>query len=722
MRIEKCLNGHFYDGEKYNKCPLCNEILAPLAIPERFQKLGDITFLDAESTSRVFKINGEQEYALKIVRCGSNESKYLNALYELSIMEKLNREAYTVHLCDYEVIDTENIRTIYMLEEYHRTLSDYLSNNTLYVLDLLRIVIEVCDALIYCKDSGVLHLDVQPKNIYIDDHSRILLGDFSHSLFISNLKSNHISRGTLAFMAPEVYQKGHCSERSDLYSLGLILFSLFNNKVLPFMDSDTEEVSIYKRLAGTPLPTISMESMELENEINRIIGRACAYDFKYRYESLADFKNDLCGLYELVVSKPEKNGLIYVPNEYSHKHSGATFFCARSLADSNTVVFDADAMATTAPLSDEDRSDVSLGFCDQGSTATPIAENPIAARRRVLAEALHAGDMLELESDKSISHPSKENENSVGEHIVVPNGKLAGGNVRRCRVCDNPIESNAYFCSYCGSKVEMVKPNVDIRKVEFSAIAPKQLTRGDYSIIYVIMYENTSRKIVDSLIREMEEPSQESRSGIHSINEGSSKRVVLSSSDITIDENEETGVWQGNHLSFSFSIFLPKHNKKRQLLFSASVFVNNVIACKLKFLVKCSAHLEQKIVVSRQKIFSAFVSYASQDRNRVAAIIQGMKKARPDLDVFFDVDSLRSGDDWEYALREEIERRDVLFLCWSHFARESKWVDAEWRYAFENKGIDGIEPVPIEPPDVCPPPEELRKKHFNDKLLYIINA
>lgn len=65
--------------------------------------------------------------------------------------------------------------------------------------------------------------------------------------------------------------------------------------------------------------------------------------------------------------------------------------------------------------------------------------------------------------------------------------------------------------------------------------------------------------------------------------------------------------------------------------------------------------------------------------------------------------------------------RDILFLCWSHFARQSKWVNAEWRYAFEKKGIDSIEPVPIESPAVCPP-EELRKKHFNDKLLYIINA
>ena len=58
-------------------------------------------------------------------------------------------------------------------------------------------------------------------------------------------------------------------------------------------------------------------------------------------------------------------------------------------------------------------------------------------------------------------------------------------------------------------------------------------------------------------------------------------------------------------------------------------------------------------------------------------------------------------------------------MCWSHNARESQWVDREWRYALTQKGIDGIEPIPLEPPDRCPPPQELNGKHFNDKLLYL---
>jgi len=86
--------------------------------------------------------------------------------------------------------------------------------------------------------------------------------------------------------------------------------------------------------------------------------------------------------------------------------------------------------------------------------------------------------------------------------------------------------------------------------------------------------------------------------------------------------------------------------------------------------------------------------------------------------VFFDVDSLRSGENWQRMRQAEIERRDVLFLCWSHSARDSEWVDREWRYALANKGLDFIEPVPIEPPSVCQLPRELSSKSFHERSLF----
>ena len=73
-------------------------------------------------------------------------------------------------------------------------------------------------------------------------------------------------------------------------------------------------------------------------------------------------------------------------------------------------------------------------------------------------------------------------------------------------------------------------------------------------------------------------------------------------------------------------------------------------------------------------------------------------------------------------MQVEIDERDVLYLCWSNNAMQSEWVDKEWRYAYATKGVECIEPIPLDPPEKCPPPIELQKKHFNDRLLYIIKA
>ena len=258
--------------------------------------------------------------------------------------------------------------------------------------------------------------------------------------------------------------------------------------------------------------------------------------------------------------------------------------------------------------------------------------------------------------------------------------------------------------------------------VEFSAIASKNVTKGDYTIIQVIMFDESSRNMVESIIQSADEPVTETRSGKHNVRSGSTVRVLLSSPDIVIEDNEETEIWQGGFLNFSFAVNIPEQYEKQQILFIASVYVNDIIVTKLKFIAKCSSDTKQRLVVQRDNILSAFISYASEDRKRVASIIQGMKKIRPDLDIFFDVENLRSGEDWAQALHQEIEKRDVLYLFWSHYAQKSKWVDAEWRYAFELKGSDGIEPVPLESPHSCPPPQELKHKHFNDKLLFVINS
>lgn len=267
--------------------------------------------------------------------------------------------------------------------------------------------------------------------------------------------------------------------------------------------------------------------------------------------------------------------------------------------------------------------------------------------------------------------------------------------------------------------LEKDSTNIDVSQVNFSAIAPKQIVKGEYAMIDMIVYEDMYRNVVDKIIESADNEMKEIIASAQEVGRDTNIRIRLSSPDIELDDCEETQRWKGRYLVFNFVVDVPSDYSKKQILFIATVYFNDLIATRLKFVASCTSLREQKMQLTREDILTAFISYASQDRSRVATIIQGMKKARPEMDIFFDVESLRCGEDWEKALRSEIERRDILFLCWSNYAKASEWVNKEWHYALENKGIESIEPIPLVSPVVCPPPEELKSKHFNDRsLLY----
>lgn len=287
-----------------------------------------------------------------------------------------------------------------------------------------------------------------------------------------------------------------------------------------------------------------------------------------------------------------------------------------------------------------------------------------------------------------------------------------------CPVCGSVVASGALFCSTCGTRVTPpAPPKVNVTQVQFSAVVPKRFVKGEYAMIDIAVYEELYRRVVESIIDNADGEVREVLGGFRDIEDRTEIRIRLFSPDLDLSDCEEAQTWRGKYLTFSFPVEIPEDYAKKQILFIANVYFNDLIATKLKFVANCSSGQEQRLRPERQDVLRAFISYASQDRSRVATIIQGMQKARPDMDIFFDVESLRSGQYWERALQEEIESRDVLFLCWSNFARDSAWVEKEWRYALRNKGLDAIEPIPLVSPAECPPPQELSAKSFNDRAL-----
>ena len=266
------------------------------------------------------------------------------------------------------------------------------------------------------------------------------------------------------------------------------------------------------------------------------------------------------------------------------------------------------------------------------------------------------------------------------------------------------------------SRTDTAAPPVPpMYKVQFSAVVPGPLLRGGDGVLHLFMAEKDFPLAAEDLLRQVSSAPRQAQRGVV-------VRVALQSPDLELTRSTQALAWPGEYLRFDFPLSLPEEFLKRQVLFNAVVYINEVIATRLRFLVPCAAPGPQIIPPRRRDVLSAFLSYAGEDRARAEALLQGMQKARPDLHVFSDVESLRSGEDWREVLPLEIARRDVFFLCWSHYAKESFWVNWEWNCALKAKGASCIEPIPLENPDRCPPPRDLDGKHFNDHLLYLMNA
>ncbi len=205
--------------------------------------------------------------------------------------------------------------------------------------------------------------------------------------------------------------------------------------------------------------------------------------------------------------------------------------------------------------------------------------------------------------------------------------------------------------------------------------------------------------------------------------------VNLKIDGMVIEDPEDTILWEGEIGNASFAVQAPKDTSPGIHLGKAAIYADTVQIARIHFELTVALVMDQRLPEAKSLPLqefhhrTAFASYASPDRDEVLHCIQGMQKAAPKMDIFMDVHSLRSGQNWEKELWARIPTSDVFFLFWSANARQSPWVEKEWRCALTARGIDFIDPVPLQPPEVAPPPPELASLHFNDwQLAYLRNA
>lgn len=253
--------------------------------------------------------------------------------------------------------------------------------------------------------------------------------------------------------------------------------------------------------------------------------------------------------------------------------------------------------------------------------------------------------------------------------------------------------------------------------VQFRAAAPAMIRPGAFFPVKVMMYREEDHARADREQNALGDQVKASSGSVLQARQDQLFRIALRSPDLPALFESDTLRWNGRYAAVDLDLLLPADFDKEQLRLHCRVYDGDAVVNDLKVILQVNATQPQDLPCEKCVFRSAFISYASEDREQVANRIQGIELAAPDLDLFFDVEDLHRGERWEPRLFHEIEKRDLFYLFWSKNAAASPWVAKELQHAIAHKGLDRIEPVPLETPEECPPPEQLRDRHFNDWTL-----
>ncbi len=217
---------------------------------------------------------------------------------EIKMLERLKGVTNIVGVEDYQIIENEDKLhwDIIIRMEYLTPFNKYIMDHLIDTKDALKLGVDICRALKYCEHQRILHRDIKPENIFISKFGDYKLGDFGIARQLEKTTSNLSRKGTYLYMAPEVYRGEEYDHTVDIYSLGIVMYRLFNQNKLPFipleggvMRASDKENSIIQRIRGTELPN----PVNANQEIARIIKKACAPNPLDRYQSASEMLDEL---------------------------------------------------------------------------------------------------------------------------------------------------------------------------------------------------------------------------------------------------------------------------------------------------------------------------------------------------------------------------------------------------------------------------------------------
>lgn len=295
-------------------------------IIEIWPKWKILQIIENSSSGTVYKACKEEtEYtawaAIKVIRIPKDESElrvrkqegmddisiqyyYQNVIWEflnkINVMELLKPLNNIVRIEECYIKRRENRPEwyIYIRMELLEGLLSYIERKPLSVEEIVKLGIDICEALKICEAHNIIHGDIKPDNIFVDQFGTFKLGDFGIGKRMENSQTKLYQKETSMYVAPEFYRDGVVGKTADIYALGIILHNLMGagRFRFPFMPSyyqlatlNLKDQALYRQLNGKSASTLC----GLGSTLEAVVAKACAPDPRIRYQTAQEFQRDL---------------------------------------------------------------------------------------------------------------------------------------------------------------------------------------------------------------------------------------------------------------------------------------------------------------------------------------------------------------------------------------------------------------------------------------------
>ena len=229
----------------------------------------------------------------------SYQQEIQNYVQEYMIMKELQGQSNIVSCDDFTVVPHEDGigGNIFIRMELLTSLQQILKDRMLSGEEIIKLGKDISHALVLCESKNIVHRDIKPANIMVSQFTDYKLGDFGVSKIMDHA-TYATPMGTPEYQAPEVVHMESYGHRADIYSLGVTLYWLLNNRRMPFVDANKKldpmvnESAKRKRYEGNKLPAPKNGS----DELKKIVLKACEYEPANRYASAQEMYDELDAL------------------------------------------------------------------------------------------------------------------------------------------------------------------------------------------------------------------------------------------------------------------------------------------------------------------------------------------------------------------------------------------------------------------------------------------